>query len=291
MATRLVIIGGVAAGATAAARARRIDEDADITLIERGPYVSYANCGLPYFISGEIKQRSKLLLQTPEGFATRYRVKALVRTEALEIDREHGRVLVRGPDGEDTIDFDRLILAQGGTPMLPTMPGATRAHVFRMWTVPDMDRMDTFITEQKPATAVVVGGGFIGLEMAEALQKRGLATTVVELQPSVLSVMDHEFGVQIERELKANGVAVETAVGVIAVRENALELSDGRVLPAQLVLFSVGVRPELALATRAGLQLGPSGGCWSTPRCAPATPASSPPATWSRLSSGYRAKG
>jgi NADPH-dependent 2,4-dienoyl-CoA reductase/sulfur reductase-like enzyme/rhodanese-related sulfurtransferase len=260
--TRLLIIGGVAGGATAAARARRLDESAEITVLERGPYVSYANCGLPYFISGDIQQRSRLLLQTPEGFDARYRVTVKVRTEALEIDRAQRRVLARGPDGDAWLPYDKLILAQGGNPIMPPLPGADAPHVFKLWTVPDTDRLHGFIEEHAPKSAVVVGGGFIGLEMAEAFRKRGLQTTVVELLPTVMSLMDRPFGVQVQRELEANGVQVITGAGVKAVAPAAreVELSDGRRIPADLVLFSVGVRPELTLAKKAGLELGPSGG-------------------------------
>ncbi len=262
MTTRLLIIGGVAGGATAAARARRIDDAAEITVLERGPYVSYANCGLPYFISGDIKRRSQLLLQTPEGFDARYGVKVLVNTEALELDRGARRVRVRGPEGEAWLEYDRLILAQGGNPIMPPLPGAGAPHVFKLWTVQDMDRLDGHLTTEKPRTAVVVGGGFIGLEMAEAFRKRGLETTVVELLPTVMALMDRELGVAVRRELEANGVKVVTGVGMKAVHpgDRTVELGDGRRLPADLVLFSVGVRPELSLVKAAGLELGPSGG-------------------------------
>lgn len=261
MTTRLLIIGGVAGGATAAARARRISETAEITVLERGPYVSYANCGLPYFISRDIEKRSALLLQTPEGFDARYRVKVEVRTEALEIDRAGKRVRAAGPDGERWFPYDKLILAQGGNPIMPPLPGADAPHVFKLWTVPDMDRLDGFIEASKPRHAVVVGGGFIGLEMAEAFRQRGLETTVVELLPTVLAVMDREFGAQVAGELSAHGVKVITGAGVKAVlADKMVELTDGRRLPAELVLFSVGVRPELTLARSAGLTLGPAGG-------------------------------
>ena len=262
MRTKILIVGGVAAGATAAARARRLSENADITVLERGPYVSYANCGLPYFISGDIEKRSKLLLQTPEGFDSRYRVKVLVRTEALEIDRAGKRVRARSPEGERWIPYDRLILAQGGEPLVPGVAGAEAPHVFRMWTVPDMDRLQAHLAAEHPRNAVVVGGGFVGLEMAEAFRKRGLDTTVVELLPSVMASMDHEFGATIAGELEANGVRVATGAGVRAVDAVAkeVELSTGQRIPAEVVLFSVGVRPELALARAAGLELGPSGG-------------------------------
>lgn len=259
---KLVIIGGVAGGATAAARARRIDEHAEITLFERGPHVSYANCGLPYFISGDIPDRSDLLLQTPQGFHKRYGVDVHVKSEALALDRVGKRVQVRGPDGEEWIPYDKLILAQGGLPIMPPLPGMDSPHVFRLWTVPDMDRLHDHIEEAKPKTAVVVGGGFIGLEMAEAFRKRGLETTVIELQPSVMALMDPEFGHQVERELEQNGVQVLTGAGVKAVLgdKRAVELNDGRLVPADLVLFSVGVRPELGLAKDAGLEIGSSGG-------------------------------
>lgn len=262
MGTELVIVGGVAGGATAAARARRIDEDANITLIERGPYVSYANCGLPYFISRDIESRSSLLLQTPAGFDARYAVKVMVNTEVLELDRLGRRVRIRGADGETWLPYDKLILSQGGSPIMPPLPGSDARHVFKLWTVPDMDRLHGFIEEAEPRTAVVVGGGFIGLEMAEAFQKRGLKTTVVELQPTVMGLMDRELGRLVGRELEENGVRVLTGVGVKSVHTDAytVELSDGRQVPADLVLFSVGVRPELSLAKNAGLTIGPSGG-------------------------------
>jgi NADPH-dependent 2,4-dienoyl-CoA reductase/sulfur reductase-like enzyme/rhodanese-related sulfurtransferase len=259
--TRLLIIGGVAGGATAAARARRLDEQAEITVIDRGPYVSYANCGLPYFIGGKIADRSQLLLQTPEGFWARYRVAVHVETEAVEIDRAAHRVRVLGPAGERWLPYDKLLLAQGGNPILPPIPGADAANVFTMWTIPDTDRLQAYLDSTKPKTAVVVGGGFIGLEMAEAFQRRGLATTIVELLPTVMGIMDRAFGVAIARELEANGIDVDTGVGVRAVHagERTVELANGRRLPADVVLFSVGVRPELALAKAAGLAIGGSG--------------------------------
>lgn len=267
---KVLIIGGVAAGATAAARARRLDEKADITLLERGPYVSYANCGLPYFISRDIEARNKLLLQTPEGFDRRYGVKVRVNTEALEIDRAQRRVRVKSNGVEEWLSYDKLLLAQGGSPIRPPLPGSELsspngvapegfAHVFTLWTVPDMDRLHTFIDEVKPAHAVVVGGGFIGLEMAEALHARKVATTVVELAPSVLGVMDREFGRQVQGELTRHQVGVVTSVGLKAIGKDEVELTDGRKLPAQLVLLSVGVKPELTLAKNAGLALGTSG--------------------------------
>lgn len=260
--TRLLIIGGVAGGATAAARARRISETAQITLLERGPYVSYANCGLPYFLSGDIRKRSALLLQTPEGFDSRYGVKVLVNTEALEIDRAGTRVRIRNTEGESWLEYDALILAQGGLPSSPPLPGVDSPHVFRLWTVPDMDRIQAYLEAEKPASAVIAGGGFIGLEMAEAFARRGIAVTVVEMLPRVMAGMDPEFGGLIARRLAAHGVTVLTGAGLKAVlpASREVELADGRRLPAALVLLSVGVRPELELAKAAGLAMGEAGG-------------------------------
>ena len=259
---RILIIGGVAGGATAAARARRLSETAEITLVERGPYVSFANCGLPYFLSGDITKRSQLLLQTPEGFDGRYRVKVLLDSEAMEIDRKSKRVKVLGPEGERWLNYDKLILAQGSNPILPPLPGSGAPHAFKLWTVPDMDRLQSFLLEKNPKTAVVAGGGFIGLEMAEAFHARGLKVTVVELAPQVLGVMDKEFGNLVANHLRQHGIGVETGVGLKAILEDTreVELSDGRKIPGDLVLFSVGVRPELTLAKQAGLVLGESGG-------------------------------
>jgi NADPH-dependent 2,4-dienoyl-CoA reductase/sulfur reductase-like enzyme/rhodanese-related sulfurtransferase len=259
---KLVVIGGVAGGATAAARARRLSETAEITVIERGPFVSYANCGLPYFVSRDIQKRSRLLLQTPEGFDSRYGVRVLVETEALEIDRAGRRVRVRGPEGESWVPYDALILAQGGNPVMPPIPGIDAPNVARLWTVPDMDRINGMLEENKPSAAVIAGGGFIGIEMAEAFARRGIATTIVELLPRVMSVMDPEFGGLIARRLEANGVQVLTGVGLKAVLPESREvrLSDGRVIPAGVVLVSVGVRPELTLARSAGLAIGETGG-------------------------------
>jgi len=262
MSVKIVIVGGVAGGATAAARARRVSESAEITLVERGPYVSFANCGLPYYVSGAVAKRSKLLLQTPEGFDARYGVKVLVDTEAVEIDRGGKRVRIVDPEGESWLPYDKLILAQGGNPIMPPLPGADSPNVFKLWTVPDVDRIKAYLDAQKPASALIAGGGFIGLEMAEAFRERGLATTVVELMPRIMSMMDGEFGSMIASKLEEHGVRVITGLGLKAIHpeDGKAELSDGSLVDADLVLLSIGVRPELALAKSAGLVVGSSGG-------------------------------
>ncbi len=274
MGTKLLIIGGVAGGATAAARARRLDEDAEITILERGPYVSFANCGLPYYISRAIAKRSKLLLQTPEGFDSRYNIKVLVDTEAVEIDRAGKRVRARGPEGETWLEYDKLIMSQGGNPVIPPVQGADSPNAFKLWTIPDMDRIVKFLDEEKPKSVVVAGGGFIGLEMAEAFRERGLETTIVELLPRLMSVMDPEFGAMIAAKLESLGVRVKTGVGVKAVHASSreVELSDGLRIPGDMLLFSVGVRPELALAKAASLAIGPSGALQVDERLATSDP-------------------
>ena len=198
----------------------------------------------------------------PKGFDARYGVKVFVDTEAMEIDREAKRVRVIGPEGESWLPYDRLILAQGGQPLTPTLPGLDSPNVFKLWTVPDVDRIKAYIETHSPASALIAGGGFIGLEMAEAFRVRGLATTVVELQPRVMPMMDPEFGAMIAAKLEEHGVRVLTGLGLRAVHGDAgeAELSDGRVVDAGLVLLSIGVRPESALARAAGLAIGPSGG-------------------------------
>ncbi len=277
MPLRVVIIGGVAAGATAAARTRRLDENAEITVLEAGPYVSFANCGLPYHIGGAIARRSKLILQTPEGFESRYRIKVLVNTKAVEIDRAAKRIRIEAAGetaghaggGQRWIEYDKLILAQGGTPFMPPLPGINEPYVFKLWNIPDMDRILSYIDEKTPRTAAIIGGGFIGLEMAEALVSRGLAVTVVEKMPRLMSTMDPEFGSMIAARLSEAGVRVICGKGLSGIlppgavpgaEEPSIQLEDGTMLPSGLVLMSVGVRPELGLAAAAGLQIGPSKG-------------------------------
>ncbi len=257
---KILIIGGVAGGATAAARIRRLDESAEITVLERGPYVSFANCGLPYFISRDIQRRSSLLLQTPEGFFSRYRVNVRTNTEAIQILREEKNVVVRTQNGEEKVQYDKLILAQGGSPIVPQLPGIAYDHVFKLWTIPDMDRIHKFIEEKKPVKAIVAGGGFIGLEMAEAFHARGMSVTVVELAPQVMITMDTEFGEMIKSGLEEKGISVKTKIGLSAISEKTITLSDGSIIDADMVLLSVGVRPELSLAKSAGLIIGASGG-------------------------------
>ncbi len=258
----LLIIGGVAAGATAAARARRLDNNVNITLLEAGADVSFANCGLPYYIGGDIEYRSSLILASPETFNEQYRVKVHTHTEALSIDRENRTVKsVNHQNGEErTFSYDALILAQGGKPVVPPLPGVDKEHVFQLWTLDDMDAIDTFIKDNRPEKAVVVGGGFIGLEMVEALAKRGIEVSLVEMAQQVMPNLEGEFAGFVTKELQDYGVKLNLGKSLKEVKDRHVVLNDGTKIDADFVLLSVGVRPTLQIAKDAGLEIGKAGG-------------------------------
>ena len=262
---KLVIVGGVAGGASAAARARRLSEDAEIVLFERGPDVSFANCGLPYYIGGEIADREKLLVAKPTLLKERFRLDVRTRTSVESIDRAAKTVRARRlADGREYEEpYDKLILAPGAAPLRPPIPGIDLPGIFTLRNLEDTDRIKAFI-DRGVQSAVVVGAGFIGLEMAENLVRRGVSTTVVELQDQVLPPLDREMAQPIARTLAAHGVglrlnqsaeAFEPAGDGLAVR-----LKSGERLTAGLVLLGIGVRPENQLAVAAGLEVGPRGG-------------------------------
>ncbi len=262
MIDKIVIIGGVAAGATAAAKARRISPTAQIIMLEAGSDISFANCGLPYYIGGDIKSRSKLILQSPESFKEQYDVDVYTDTKVIAIDRKaHQLKTTHSLTGEAKVfEYTTLILAQGGKPINPTLSGADRDHVFTLWTLDDMDKISSYLEDKNPKNAVVVGGGFIGLEMVEALVKRGLNVSVVEMMPHVMGLMEAETAGFIENELIAYGVGIHTSTGVTEIKADAVSLSNGKTLDADMVIMSIGVRPTLQLAKDAGLELGKAGG-------------------------------
>lgn len=259
---KIVIIGGVAAGATAAAKARRLSTDAEITILEAGADISFANCGLPYFIGGDIKSRSKLILQSPESFNEAYQTAVHIHTKATKIDRINKVVYTENSQSGDKKQFEytKLILAQGGRPIAPPITGADQEHVFQLWTLEDMDKITSFIEGEKPKTAVVVGGGFIGLEMTEALAKRGMKVSVVEMMPHVMGIMEAEIAGVIQEELTAYDVDLFTGKAVTNIESNSVTLNDGTKVKADMVLLSIGVRPTLTLAQEAGLDMGEAGG-------------------------------
>ncbi len=259
---RIVVVGGVAGGMSAAARARRLDEDAEIVVLERGDYVSFANCGLPYHVGGEIADRASLLLQTPASLHAALNLDVRTGHEVVAIDPAAKQVTVRLPhDGTDVIDYDALVLAPGATAIRPPIEGLDLPQVHTLRTVPDADAVRALLTDAADR-AVVLGAGFIGLEAAEALRERGLEVDLVDLAPHVLPPLDAELATLLDDELSAHGVTTHIGVAAQGIRpsrgtDHAVEvtLSDGTVLPADVVVLSVGVRPDTHLAAGAGLEL------------------------------------
>jgi NADPH-dependent 2,4-dienoyl-CoA reductase/sulfur reductase-like enzyme/rhodanese-related sulfurtransferase len=262
---KLLIVGGVAGGASAAARARRLSEDAEIILFERGPEVSFANCGLPYYIGGEITKRDKLLVTTPELLRARFNLDVRTRSLVEAIDRQAKRVRVRdlATDRVYEESYDKLILAPGAAPLRPPIAGLDLPGIYTLRNLQDVDRIKQRV-DQGVRQAVVVGAGFIGLELVENLVKRNVATTVVELQNQVLPPLDQEMTTPLVETLVAHGVEVllgDSAEAFEAAADGlSVRLKSGRQLPAQLVILGVGVRPENQLAVDAGLEVGPRGG-------------------------------
>jgi NADPH-dependent 2,4-dienoyl-CoA reductase/sulfur reductase-like enzyme/peroxiredoxin family protein/TusA-related sulfurtransferase/rhodanese-related sulfurtransferase len=264
-ATKLVIIGGVAGGATAAARARRLNEEAEIVVLERGPYVSFANCGLPYFVGGEIPARDALLLQTPAGLKARYNIDVRVQNEVVEIDRKQREVVVLDLQSGRTYRerYDKLILSPGASPIRPPLPGIDHPRVFSLRTIPDMDRIKA-VVDAGAKSALVIGGGFIGLEMAENLRRRGLAVHLVEMLDLVMPPVDREMAGAIHDALERQGVALHLSDAVESFTDAGgrpvATLRSGARLDADLVVLAIGVKPDSKLAADAGLETLPRGG-------------------------------
>ena len=260
-ACKIVIVGGVAGGASAAAKARREDELAEIDVFERGPYISFANCGLPYYIAGEIDDRAKLLIMTAETFWERYRIRAHVNHDVVAINRENKTITVKEPGGATReVGYDKLILSQGAKPIVPPIPGVDLPHVFTLRDIPDMDRIVAYIDERKPRRAVIIGGGFIGLEMAEAFHRLGMHVTVVERTPHILPLLDDDMATHVQNQTRRDDFIFKTGSEATRFTERSVEFADGSKVEADLVLMSVGVKAEVELARAAGLQIGDTGG-------------------------------
>ena len=268
---RYCIVGGVAGGASVAARLRRLDEKAEIVLFERGPYISYANCGLPYYIGGVIRERDNLFVMKPSKFKAWAAIDIRTNTEVLSIDRQNKKVHVRatGADNENAenaeydVSYDYLVLSPGAEPVVPNIPGIHSEGIFTLRSVPEADKIVAFIEQKKPKEAIVVGGGFIGLEMAENLHARGLSVTIVEALNQVMNTLDFEMAAMLHQELKANGVALRLGVAVQRFEQKGerlvVLLADGSRLEADMVLLSIGIRPDGKLAQGAGLATAPNG--------------------------------
>ena len=248
---------------SAATRLRRLNETAEIIVLEKGPYVSFANCGLPYYVAGEIEERSDLLVQTPEALQARFELDVRPHSEAVAIDASLKEVTVRTSEGDYTLSYDKLILSPGAKPFIPPAKGLEEAkNIFTLRSVPDVDAITDFMELHQPKKAVVIGAGFIGLEMAESLVHRGLDVTIIEKAPHVLPPLDEEMAAYITKELKANGVKLYTGLAAESFEEEGkvVVLENGERLESDMTLMSVGVKPETTLALTADIETGVRGG-------------------------------
>ncbi len=257
---KTIIIGGVAGGATAAARLRRLDEKAEIIVLERGEYVSFANCGLPYYIGGVITDRRVLTLQTPESFKARFNIDVRVLNEAVKINPDAKNVIVKnlrtGEIYEET--YDNLILSMGAEPIRPNIDGADNSNVFTLRNIPDTLKIKNYIDTAKPHSAVVIGGGYIGVEMAENLVEAGLKVAIVELADHLIAPLDFDMAADVHRYIKSKGIDLRLNNGVKAINGNNVILQNGEIT-ADMIILSVGVRPETAIAKECGIELNPRG--------------------------------
>lgn len=261
--TKIIIVGGVAGGMSAATRLRRLMEDAEIVVLEKGPFVSFANCGLPYYVSGEIEARENLLVQTPEALRARFNLDVRPHHEVIAINPVDKTVTIKHSGQITTESYDKLILSPGAKPFIPPIIGLAEAtNVYSLRNVPDLDKIMTNIDQENPKKAVVVGAGFIGLEMAENLKKRGLEVALIEKAPHVLPPLDEEMAAFVKTELVSKGVEVITSQSAAEFRNQGklVILEDGTELQSDLTILSVGVQPENTLAKDAGIKLGLRGG-------------------------------
>ncbi len=264
---RILIVGGVAGGASCAARARRLSEDAEIVIFEQGPYVSFANCGLPYYVGGVIEQEESLLVASPELFKKRFNIEVKVENQVVGLDRQEQVIQVKDlKTGEVRAEgYDALMLSPGALPIRPPLPGVDLPGIFVIRTIPDSRQIREWIITKKVKKAVIVGGGFIGLEMAENLTKRGMTVSIIEMLPQVMPPLDPEMAALIHEHLKSKGISLYLGDAVTGFEQKgdgslAVNSKSGESLAAELVILSIGVRPEVSLAKAAGLEIGRRGG-------------------------------
>jgi NADPH-dependent 2,4-dienoyl-CoA reductase/sulfur reductase-like enzyme len=260
MSKKIVIVGGVAGGASTAARLRRLNEDYEIIMFEKEEYISFANCGLPYYIGGTIVDRDRLIVQTIAGMSARYNIDIRNFSEVIKIDKEHKAVTVKNlkTNDEYTETYDVLVLSPGATPIRPSIPGVEDVdNLFTLRNIPDTDLIKKFVDENKPKRAVVIGGGFIGLEMAENLQVKGLHITIVEMANQVMAPIDHEMACIVHDHLLDKNVDLVLEDGVKSFERNGKKiiLNSGRKLESDLTILSIGVQPDTKIAKDAGLSL------------------------------------
>lgn len=263
---KILIVGGVAGGASVAARLRRMDEQAEIILFERGEYISYANCGLPYYIGGTIADRDNLFVQTVDGFSKRFKIDIRVLQEVICINRENKSITIQNliTNKEYTESYDKLILSTGSEPVKPPIKGIDSRKIFTLRNVPDTDKIKNFLITHKPQKAVVIGGGFIGLEMVENLHNAGLEVQLVEKADQVMAPIDFSMAAIVHQQLRQKGVELYLKEGVTSFLEEEngvrIVLESGRELISDMVIFSIGVRPDIKIVKDAGLELGTTGG-------------------------------
>lgn len=268
MAKKVLIVGGVAGGASTAARLRRLDEQAEIIMFERGDYISFANCGLPYYIGETIEERDALLVQTPESMGARFRMDIRVRNEVMSINRVDKTILVKNHEDGKTYEesYDFLVLSPGSTPLKPPIPGIGTSQIFSLWNIPDTDRIKTFVDENKPKQVAVIGGGFIGLEMAENLYERGCAVSVVEMADQVMQPIDFEMASIVHKHMIQKRVDLRLGDGVKTFEymkdknKTLIHLQSGASIEVDMVILSIGIRPNSQLAKEAGLAVNNKGG-------------------------------
>ncbi len=268
MSNKTIIVGGVAGGASTAARLRRLDENAEIIIFEKGPYISFANCGLPYHIGGTIKSRDSLLLQTPEAMKARFNIDVRVENEVIAVDKEAKKVQVKNLNTNEVYEesYDNLVLSPGSTPLRPPIEGIDSKNIFSLWNIPDMDKIIAYIKENEVDNAVVVGGGFIGIEMAENLRDLGMNVSLVEMGEQVMAPLDFDMAQIVHSHLEANEVSLYLKNGVKSFTYNedknttTVSLQDGSDIDSKLVILSIGIRPNSKLAKEAGLELNERGG-------------------------------
>lgn len=257
MIEKILIVGGVAGGMSAATRLRRLNENAEIIVFEKGPYVSFANCGLPYYVGGEIAEREKLIVQSAKALKNRFNLEVRENSEVIAIDSEGKKVTVVS-NGESYVEsYDKLILSPGAKPLIPQIKGLNQAtNVFSLRNIPDVDKIMAYLAAKESKSATIIGAGFIGLEMAENLAKRGLSVTIVEKAPHVLPTIDREMAAFVNEELIKNNLSVMTNRGAVEFKNDEILLDNGESLQSDLTILSVGIQPETSLAKSAGIKLG-----------------------------------